>query len=46
MNNELEELEFVELKPVDLQGNGIMGNGINNPLSEIDFNLFLNDLEV
>jgi len=46
MNNEFQELELVELKPVELQGNGIMGNGANCPISEVDFNLYLNNLEL
>jgi len=46
MNNEFLDLEPLELKPVELQGNGIMGNGISCPLNEINFDNFLNDLEI
>lgn len=46
MNNEFLELETLELKPVELQGNGIMGNGIANPINEIDYDLYLNNLNL
>ena len=51
MDNEILALESFELKPIELQGNGIcgngiMGNGITSPIGEVDFDLYLNDLNI
>ncbi len=44
MNYEINEMEIIDLEPVELQGNGLQGNGIRNIISEVDFDLYLEDL--
>ena len=44
MNYEINEMEIIDLEPVELQGNGLQGNGIRNITSEVDFDLYLEDL--
>lgn len=44
MNYEINEMEIIDLEPVELQGNGLQGNGIRSIVSDIDFDLYLEDL--
>ena len=44
MNYEINEMEIIDLEPVELQGNGLQGNGIRTIASEVDFDLYLEDL--
>lgn len=44
MNYEINEMEIIDLEPVELQGNGLQGNGIRDITSEVDFDLYLEDL--
>lgn len=44
MNYEINEMEIIDLEPVELQGNGLQGNGIRTITSEVDFDLYLEDL--
>ena len=44
MNYEINEMEIIELEPVELQGNGLQGNGTRIITSEVDFDLYLEDL--
>lgn len=46
MNNELNEFDAVELKPVELQGNGLNGNGISCDITHTDFDLYLSELSI
>lgn len=44
MNYEINEMEIIDLEPVELQGNGLQGNGTRTIASEVDFDLYLEDL--
>ena len=44
MNNEFQEFELIDLKPIELSGNGIIGNGVSSPLEETNFDLFTENL--
>ncbi len=44
MNYEINEMEIIDLEPVELQGNGLQGNGIRNIDSEVNFDLYLEEL--
>lgn len=44
MNNEFANFDELEMKPVELGGNGLSGNGVSDYTGMYDYDLYLSEL--